>query len=82
MQLSRYEQDKNNNNNENNEQEISYLKLIFGNLFKSKIEQNQNEELPIYEPLLSLIVSYPFVQLTFVFFFRLFIFSNRIINSS
>ena len=69
VQLSRYEQDKNNNNNENNEQEISYLKLIFGNLFKSKIEQNQNEELPIYEPLLSLIVSYPFVQLTFVFFF-------------
>ena len=69
VQLSRYEQDKNNNNNENNEQEISYLKLIFGNLFKSKIEQNQIEEMPVYEPLLSLIVSYPFVQLTFVFFF-------------
>ena len=72
VQLSRYEQnnyEKNKYNDENTSQEIGYLKLIFGNLFKSKIEQNQNEELPVYEPLLSLIVSYPFVQLTFVFFF-------------
>ena len=74
MQLSRYEEMKDNyydkNNKENEDfQEIGYLKLIFGNLFKSKIEQNQNEELPVYEPLISLLVSYPFVQLTFVFFF-------------
>ena len=74
MQLSRYEEMKDNyydKNNKDNEdiQEIGYLKLIFGNLFKNKIEQNQNEEIPVYEPLISLIVSYPFVQLTFVFSF-------------
>ena len=77
LQLSRYEENKKNfyekkffNYDEDNI-DIGYLKLIFGNFFKSKIEQNLNEEIPIqvYEPLISLIVSYPFVQLTFVFFF-------------
>ena len=73
MQLSRYEESKRTYyekyERDESSNEISYLKLIFGNLFKSKIEQNLNEELPVYEPLISLIVSYPFVQLTFVFFF-------------
>ena len=73
MQLTRNEQynyyDRNYHNKEYDVQQIGYLKLIFGNLFKSKIEQNQIEEIPVYEPLISLIVSYPFVQLTFVFFF-------------
>ena len=75
MQLSRYEEGKNNYyekyNRDDDIQEIGYLKLIFGNLFKSKIEQNilEEKEIPVYEPLISLIVSYPFVQLTFVFFF-------------
>ena len=74
MQLSRYEESKTNYydkfyNDYDEYQEMGYLKIIFGNLFKSKIEQNLNEELPVYEPLLSLIVSYPFVQLTFIFFF-------------
>ena len=72
MQLTRKETNSYYDKNNLNEiQEIGYLKLIFGNFFQNKIEQNQNEEIPapIYEPLLSLIVSYPFVQLTFVFFF-------------
>ncbi len=43
----------------------SYLKLIFGNSTK-KLE---NEERPVYEPFFSLIVSFPFIQLTSVFFF-------------
>ena len=76
MQLTRKETNSYYDKNNLNEiQEIGYLKLIFGNFFQNKIEQNQNEEIPapIYEPLLSLIVSYPFVQLTFVFFFLVYI---------
>lgn len=77
MELSRYEEnriniyDKNYYNNEEEKNDIGYLKLLFGNLSKSKIEQNQEEEkpIPVHEPFLSLVVSYPFVQLTFVFFF-------------
>ena len=44
----------------------SYLKLVFKNTPK-KIEAN--EERPVYEPLFSLVVSFPFLQLTSVFFF-------------
>ena len=62
MQLSRY-----NDNIDKNEEEIEspgYLKLIFNN-YPKKV----NEELPVYEPFISLIVSFPFIQLTSVFFF-------------
>ena len=70
MQLSRYDNYADKINIDDDMQEIGYLKLIFNKqFFQSKIEQNQNEEMPVYEPLISLIVSYPFVQLTFVFFF-------------
>ena len=68
MQLSRHESSK--YNIDDDFQEYGYLKLIFNKkFFQSKIEQNQNEEFPVYEPLMSLVVSYPFVQLNCVFFF-------------
>ena len=63
VQLSRLE-----DNLDKNVEEVespSYLKLLFKNT--KKIEQN--EEMPVYEPFLSLIVSFPFIQLTSVFFF-------------
>ena len=63
MQLTRYE----NNINDKNELDMDspgYLKLLF-NSYKKKI----NDEIPVYEPFLSLIVSFPFLQLTSVFFF-------------
>ena len=43
----------------------SYLRLIF----KSYKKIDKNEEIPVYEPFISLIVSFPFIQLTSVFFF-------------
>jgi len=48
----------------------SYLQLIFKNNlnFGKKMDMNE-ENVPIYEPFLSLIVSFPFMQLTLVFFF-------------
>ena len=63
VQLSRFE-----DNLDKKEEEFdspSYLKLIFKNY---KII-DKNEERPVYEPFLSLIVSFPFLQLTSVFFF-------------
>ena len=63
VQLSRLE-----DNIDKNADEVeapSYLKL----LFKVKSKKKENEEMQVYEPLLSLIVSYPFLQLTSVFFF-------------
>ena len=43
----------------------SYLKLIF----RTNTKIIENEERPVYEPLFSLIVSFPFIQLTSMFFF-------------
>ena len=57
-----------NSNNKNEEIELdnhNYLKLIFRNITPKKID----EEKPVYEPFFSLIVSFPFIQLTLVFFF-------------
>ena len=64
VQLSRYESNTLNERNEEEFQSPGYLKLIFNNY-----QKRVNEELPVYEPFLSLIVSFPFLQLTSVFFF-------------
>ena len=62
VQLTRFE-----DNIDKNDEEVeapSYLKLLF-----KSTKKLENEEMPVYEPFLSLIVSFPFMQLTSVFFF-------------
>lgn len=64
MQLSRLEDIV--NKNDEDIYSPGYLQLIFKNICSKKKE---NEEVQIYEPFLSLIGSFPFIQLTSVFFF-------------
>ena len=63
MQLTRYEDNIDKNIDE--DEAPNYLKL----LLKNKNKKVENEEIQVYEPFLSLIGSYPFLQLTSVFFF-------------
>ena len=65
-QLSRYEEDEKKRREKDICERPNYLRLLTNNYFRKK---NFDDEIIIYEPLLSLIVSFPFLQLTFVFFF-------------
>ena len=65
-QLSRFEAEEKKKLEKEICERPNYLKALTNNYFRMK---NFDDETIIYEPFLSLIVSFPFLQLTFVFFF-------------
>ena len=67
-----YKEDYNETDNDTNENYIKYL--INRNKNKNKRSKIYNiKSINVYEPFSSLIISYPFMQLTFIFFFTMLI---------
>ena len=64
--------EENDDNENENENEEYYLKYLFSKN-KSKNKRLKNLKVNTIEPFSSLIISYPFIQLTFIFFFTMLI---------